>query len=237
MSTRRSRAAASCGRPARWSSASASPPSPAARALAQAVGAGPYPDPDFLAARHLDRDPSRQHRHVLRRQDGRRPRHGHGVPADDVRRARHRLRQDESRHGYHRHHSRSGRLGRLRRRRARRLADAQSRRRSPARVARSRVANIFAPPSPSSRCRTATISAKSDPSKSVTYAELVGGKRFDVALTGRNVDATTGTAAVKPVKELRVVGQSVPRYDIPGKVDGVVDVGRRHESARHAARA
>ena len=65
-----------------------------------------------------------------------------------------------------------------------------------------------------------TILAKSDPSKSVTYAELVGGKRFDVALTGRNVDATTGTAAVKPVKELRVIGQSVPRYDIPAKVDG-----------------
>ncbi|HET7607145.1 MAG TPA: molybdopterin cofactor-binding domain-containing protein, partial [Gammaproteobacteria bacterium] len=49
--------------------------------------------------------------------------------------------------------------------------------------------------------------------------ELVGGKRFDVALTGRNVDATTGTASVKPVGDLRVVGTSVPRYDIPGKVD------------------
>lgn len=66
----------------------------------------------------------------------------------------------------------------------------------------------------------ATIRAKSDPAKSVTYAELVGGKRFDVALTGRNVDATTGTAAVKPVNELRVVGQPIPRYDIPAKVDG-----------------
>ncbi len=66
----------------------------------------------------------------------------------------------------------------------------------------------------------ARITAKSDASKSVTYAELVGGKRFDVALTGRNVDATTGTASVKPVNELRVVGTSVPRYDIPGKVDG-----------------
>jgi CO/xanthine dehydrogenase Mo-binding subunit len=41
-----------------------------------------------------------------------------------------------------------------------------------------------------------------------------------VALTGQNVDATTGTAAVKPVNELRVVGRSVPRYDIPPKVDG-----------------
>jgi CO/xanthine dehydrogenase Mo-binding subunit len=68
--------------------------------------------------------------------------------------------------------------------------------------------------------RDGTIFVKSDPAKSTTYAELVGGKRFDVALTGRNVDATTGTATVKPVSELRVVGRSVPRYDIPGKVDG-----------------
>jgi CO/xanthine dehydrogenase Mo-binding subunit len=68
--------------------------------------------------------------------------------------------------------------------------------------------------------RDATISATADATKSVTYAELVGGKRFDVALTGRNVDATTGTASIKRVSDLRVVGTSVPRYDIPGKVDG-----------------
>jgi nicotinate dehydrogenase subunit B len=66
----------------------------------------------------------------------------------------------------------------------------------------------------------ATIALKSDPAKKVTYAELLGGKRFNVALTGRNVDAATGDAAVKPVGELRVVGQSLKRYDIPSKVDG-----------------
>ncbi len=65
-----------------------------------------------------------------------------------------------------------------------------------------------------------TIVARADATMRVTYADLVGGKRFDVALTGRNVDATTGTASVKRVDELRVVGTSVPRYDIPGKVDG-----------------
>jgi nicotinate dehydrogenase subunit B len=65
-----------------------------------------------------------------------------------------------------------------------------------------------------------TISVKGDPSRSVTYAELVGGKRFDVTLTGRDVDETTGKAPVKPVQELRVVGKPIPRYDIPGKVDG-----------------
>lgn len=59
--------------------------------------------------------------------------------------------------------------------------------------------------------------------RSVTYAELVGGKRFDVALSGANVDATTGLANIKPVNRLRVVGQSVQRYDIPPKVDGTLD--------------
>ncbi len=68
--------------------------------------------------------------------------------------------------------------------------------------------------------KDATISVRSDPSNSVTYAELVGGRKFDVALTGRNVNATKGVANVKPVNELRVVGQSVQRYDIPAKVDG-----------------
>jgi nicotinate dehydrogenase subunit B len=66
----------------------------------------------------------------------------------------------------------------------------------------------------------ATIALKSDASQGVTYAELIGGKRFNVALSGRNVDATTGIAAIKPVHELRVVGQPLQRYDIPAKVDG-----------------
>ena len=66
----------------------------------------------------------------------------------------------------------------------------------------------------------ATITLKSDPAKEVTYAQLIGGKRFNVGLTGRNVDAVAGKAAVKPVNELRVVGQSLKRYDIPAKVDG-----------------
>jgi len=66
----------------------------------------------------------------------------------------------------------------------------------------------------------ATISAGADTAKSVTYSELVGGQRFDIALTGNNINATRGMADVKPVNELRVVGQSIQRYDIPAKVDG-----------------
>jgi CO/xanthine dehydrogenase Mo-binding subunit len=68
--------------------------------------------------------------------------------------------------------------------------------------------------------RDAVISVKGDPSKSVTYGQLIGGKRFNVTLTGNTVDATTGIAKVKPVQDLRIVGQSPQRYDIPAKVDG-----------------
>src|SRR5207249_7124854 len=47
-----------------------------------------------------------------------------------------------------------------------------------------------------------------------------GGKKFSVTLTGNNVDATTGLAKVKQVQELKNVGQSPRRDDIPAKVDG-----------------
>jgi CO/xanthine dehydrogenase Mo-binding subunit len=68
--------------------------------------------------------------------------------------------------------------------------------------------------------REAVVTVKADPSKRVTYGELIGDKKFNVTLTGANVDATTGTAKVKPVQELTIVGKSPQRYDIPAKVDG-----------------
>src|SRR5688572_7046407 len=64
------------------------------------------------------------------------------------------------------------------------------------------------------------ISVAADPSKKITYGELIGGKKFNVTLTGNNTDATTGMAKLKTVQELEIVGQSPQRYDIPGKVDG-----------------
>ncbi|MXX77866.1 MAG: hypothetical protein F4Z33_02520, partial [Gemmatimonadales bacterium] len=67
------------------------------------------------------------------------------------------------------------------------------------------------------------VSVAADPARTATYGDLIGGRRFDVALTGRNVNETTGLAAVKPVQELKIVGQSLPRYDIPGKVDGSLE--------------
>ncbi len=64
------------------------------------------------------------------------------------------------------------------------------------------------------------IAEKADPSKRITYGQLVGGKRFNVALTGSDINAVTGLAKVKPVQEHKIVGQSPQRYDIPAKVDG-----------------
>ena len=61
---------------------------------------------------------------------------------------------------------------------------------------------------------------KADPSKRVTYGELIAGKKFNVTLTGANVNAVTGVAKVKPVQELKYTGQPLQRDDIPAKVDG-----------------
>jgi CO/xanthine dehydrogenase Mo-binding subunit len=64
------------------------------------------------------------------------------------------------------------------------------------------------------------ITVKGDPSRTVSYGQLIGGKRFNIALTGKDINDTTGVAPVKPVQELKNVGLSPQRYDIPPKVDG-----------------
>ncbi|HEU4619042.1 MAG TPA: molybdopterin cofactor-binding domain-containing protein [Gammaproteobacteria bacterium] len=48
--------------------------------------------------------------------------------------------------------------------------------------------------------------------RTVTYGELLGDKRFDVAVSG--------TAPVKPPSEYKLVGKAAPRLDLPAKVAG-----------------
>jgi nicotinate dehydrogenase subunit B len=67
-------------------------------------------------------------------------------------------------------------------------------------------------PVPELQARDGVITAKHDATKRVTYAELVGGKRFDVKVPEK--------AKAKDPKTYRVVGQPVPRFDIPRKVRG-----------------
>jgi len=57
---------------------------------------------------------------------------------------------------------------------------------------------------------------------SLTYGDLIGGRQFNVTLSGKNTDTTTGIAKLKPVQEMKNVGKSPQRHDIPGKVDGTV---------------
>ena len=64
------------------------------------------------------------------------------------------------------------------------------------------------------------VTVTSDPSRSVTYGALIGGRKFNVTLKGNNTDQTTGAAQLKTVQQLKIVGQSPQRYDIPPKVDG-----------------
>jgi CO/xanthine dehydrogenase Mo-binding subunit len=78
----------------------------------------------------------------------------------------------------------------------------------------------FGVPAESLSVSAAVVSVTGDPAKRVTYGELIGGKPFHVALTGENIDATTGVAKVKPVQQLKIVGRPLPRYDIPAKVAG-----------------
>jgi len=64
------------------------------------------------------------------------------------------------------------------------------------------------------------VTVTGEPSRRVTYGELIGGRKFNVTLKGNNTDQTTGAAPIKTVQQLKIVGQSPQRYDIPPKVDG-----------------
>jgi CO/xanthine dehydrogenase Mo-binding subunit len=68
------------------------------------------------------------------------------------------------------------------------------------------------------------VRSQIDPGKSVSYADLVGGKAFHAALkwNGRygNDLTVAGAAKPKPVGQYKIVGTSVPRRDVRGKVLG-----------------
>ncbi|HZU07042.1 MAG TPA: molybdopterin cofactor-binding domain-containing protein [Chloroflexota bacterium] len=60
--------------------------------------------------------------------------------------------------------------------------------------------------------RDGVVSVAGDPARQVSYGALVGGRRLEVELTG--------TAQPKSPAQYTIVGQSIPRVDIPGKVTG-----------------
>jgi nicotinate dehydrogenase subunit B len=60
--------------------------------------------------------------------------------------------------------------------------------------------------------REGVISVAHDPERSLTYAELMGGKRFDLPVTDQ--------APLKRPETYQIVGTSTPREDLPRKVAG-----------------
>ena len=68
------------------------------------------------------------------------------------------------------------------------------------------------------------VSAVADPSRRVSYGDLIGGRLLGVAMPRRGAGAgfglALGGAQPKSADQYKVVGQSVPRVDIPPKVTG-----------------
>ncbi|WP_454854928.1 molybdopterin cofactor-binding domain-containing protein [Rhizobium binxianense] len=71
------------------------------------------------------------------------------------------------------------------------------------------------------------VSVAADPTKKVTYVELIGGRFFDTQLEWNekigNALFVKGKGTIKPVAEHRVIGTSPMRRDIPLKVLGTGD--------------
>jgi len=67
------------------------------------------------------------------------------------------------------------------------------------------------------------VSVVGDPSKKVTYGELIGGKQFNVKITANGIQGAMVVAPevkAKPYKDYKVVGKSIRRVDIPAKLTG-----------------
>ena len=77
-------------------------------------------------------------------------------------------------------------------------------------------------PAANLRVDDGVVSALADPSKKVSYAELIGGRHFNHQVewnkqTGNAMDIKV-QAKVKSPSEYRVVGKSFPRRDVAGKI-------------------
>ncbi len=67
------------------------------------------------------------------------------------------------------------------------------------------------------------VSVQGDPKKKISYAQLIGGRRFNVKIRAEGAGANLKLAQdVKPknVKEYHTVGTPVPRFDLPPKLTG-----------------
>jgi nicotinate dehydrogenase subunit B len=72
------------------------------------------------------------------------------------------------------------------------------------------------------------VHAVADPKKRVAYAELIGGRYFDAKVNWNgklsSALAVETKAPLKQPSEFKVIGQSFPRRDLPGKVFGELEL-------------
>src|SRR5438132_462649 len=71
--------------------------------------------------------------------------------------------------------------------------------------------------------RDSVVSVQDSPSKQVSYAQLIGGKPFNVKITAERTAAELKLAQnvpAKHIKEYSTVGTTVPRFDLPPKLTG-----------------
>jgi CO/xanthine dehydrogenase Mo-binding subunit len=72
------------------------------------------------------------------------------------------------------------------------------------------------------------VHAASDPTRRISYAELIGGRYFDTKVkwngrAGYGLEVTT-PAPIKPPDQFKIIGKSLPRRDIPPKVFGTLQM-------------
>ena len=130
--------------------------------------------------------------------------------------ARHRV------HGRHPHQREPGRRLRLDRHPARRQADARGGRRGAPRAGRDGGGRSSTLPADQLTVTDGVVHAKSDAAKKATYAELIGGRYFNVQLEWNKQIGNTlyapGKAKPKDPKDYKIVGKPIKREDIAPKV-------------------
>ena len=101
------------------------------------------------------------------------------------------------------------------------------------------AAGLLSAPADQLAVNDGTVSVKSDPAKRISYAQMIGGRYFNVTLDWNKKDGNPlyapGKAQPKKPSEYKIVGQPIKRADVAPKVFAHRKFRHRRESARHGA--
>ncbi|HWW78456.1 MAG TPA: molybdopterin cofactor-binding domain-containing protein [Steroidobacteraceae bacterium] len=90
-----------------------------------------------------------------------------------------------------------------------------------------RAARVLKVPADKLTVTNGVVAVAGTPASGVSYADLVGGKHFDTSVEWNkqigNFMDVKGQARPKPLSDYQLVGKSVPRRDVAGKIFGTAD--------------